>query len=397
MGEVIARKRGKKWEWRFEAAPVNGKRVQQSKSGFSTKKEALEAGHIAKCEYDNSGVCFKPSEMSFSDFLDKWITEYGKLELGEGTISGYNKLIRLYIKPALGKYKLNTLNYEIIQNFIKAKFNEGFSRNTLSIMKSVINGSLNYAVHPLKYLSINPASSVSLPSKNATPDIPTRTKQRDVVPEHILDLIFKRFPENSTAYIPLNFGYLCGMRHAEAFAVDIDNDVDFKNGVLHLTHQLQFINGHWTLKAPKYNSVRDIDLNTRMINILKNEKLKQDKNKLKYGQYYKTLRVNQKGQLNYTEGSPIQLATMRENGEFLSPRIMQHVSRVIHYEKGIEYTKYDFHSLRYTHTTFLLANGADVKYVQKRLGHKNMKVTLEIYYQLTDKIRKNNKKFIEML
>ena len=32
-----------------------------------------------------------------------------------------------------------------------------------------------------------------------------------------------------------------------------------------------------------------------------------------------------------------------------------------------------------------------------RLGHKSIKVTLEIYYKLTDEIRENNKKFINML
>ncbi len=397
MGEVTARKRGKKWEWRFETASINGKRNQASKGGFLTKKEALEAGHLAKAEYDKTGISFKPSEISFSDFLDKWITNYGELELDHSTIYNYKKLIELHIKPELGKYKLNTLVHETLQKFLQNKFNAGFSRNTLSVMKSIINNSLNYAVFPLKYLNFNPASSIKMPSKNIISDVPTRTKQRVVVPNDKLELIFNRFSKDTTAYIPLNFAYQCGMRHGEAFAVDIDNDIDFEKSVLHLKHQLQFINGFWTLKQPKYNSVRDIDLNSKMLNILKDEKQKQDINRKKYGKYYKQLKVNEKGQLNYSNGKNIRLATMRENGEFLSPRIMQHVGRVIHYEEGIKYKEYDFHSLRHTHTTFLLANGADIKYVQKRLGHKNIKVTLDIYYKLTDEIREKNKKFIEML
>ena len=134
-----------------------------------------------------------------------------------------------------------------------------------------------------------------------------------------------------------------------------------------------------------------------MLDLLKREKERQIANKEKYREYYKQLKINDKGQLNYENGTNIQLVTMRENGEFLSPRIIQHVGRVVHYEKGLEYKEFDFHSLRHTHTTMLLANGADIKYVQKRLGHKNIKVTLDIYYQLTDDIREKNKKFIEML
>lgn len=217
MGQVTARKRGKTWEYRFETASIGGKRTQSSKSGFLTKKEALEAGTLAKAEYDKSGISFKPSEMSYSDYLDKWIEEYGELELNNDTITSYKKLIRLHIKPKLGKYKINTLVHETLQKFLQDKFNEGFSRNTLSVIKSIINSSLNYAVFPLKYLNSNPASNIKMPSKNATPNVPTRTKQRVVVPEDKLELIFNRFPKDTTAHIPLSFGYYCGMRHRRSF------------------------------------------------------------------------------------------------------------------------------------------------------------------------------------
>lgn len=397
MGQVTARKRGKTWEYRFETASIGGKRHQTSKGGFSTKKEALEAGVLAKSEYDKTGIAFKPSEKSYSDYLDEWIESYGNLELSPNTISSYEKKIRLHIKPDLGKSKINALSHEQLQKFLQKKFDEGFSINSISIMKSIINNSLSYAVFPLKYLNINPAVSLKMPSKNAIPKNPTRTKTRYVIPKDKISLILKRFPEGTTAHIPICLGYYCGLRHGEAFAIDINNDIDFKKGILHLKHQLQFINNYWTLISPKYNSVRDIDLNQKMLDLLKREKEIQENNKMKYGEYYKQLKVNDKGQLNYENGKNIQLATMRENGEFLSPRIIQHVGRVVHYEKGLEYKEFDFHSLRHTHTTMLLACGADIKYVQKRLGHKNIKVTLDIYYQLTDDIREKNKKFIEML
>ena len=396
MGQVTARKRGKTWEYRFETASIAGKRNQSSKGGFLTKKEALEAGTLAKSEYDKTGMAFKPSEKSYSDYLDEWIENYGNLELAPNTITSYKKKIKLHIKPDLGKNKLNTLSHEQLQKFLQKKFDEGFSRNTISIMKSILNNSLSYAVFPLKYLNINPASSLKMPSKNAIPKTPTRSKIRYVIPKDKIDLILNRFPEGTTAHIPICFGYYCGLRHGEAFAIDINNDIDFEKGILHLKHQLQIINGFWTLINPKYDSIRDIDLNQKMLDLLKREKERQENNKAKYEEYYKQLKVNDKGQLNYEEGKNIQLATMRENGEFLSPRIIQHVGRVVHYEKGLEYKEFDFHSLRHTHTTMLLSNGADIKYVQKRLGHKNIKVTLDIYYKLTDDIREKNTKFIEM-
>lgn len=56
MSNVNIRKRGNKWQYQFEAATVNGKRKQISKSGFRTKKEALEAGTKALAEYNNCGL-----------------------------------------------------------------------------------------------------------------------------------------------------------------------------------------------------------------------------------------------------------------------------------------------------------------------------------------------------
>lgn len=53
--KVHARKRGKTCQYYFEVAPINGKRKQIVQSGFRTKNEALESGHLAKLYYDNTG------------------------------------------------------------------------------------------------------------------------------------------------------------------------------------------------------------------------------------------------------------------------------------------------------------------------------------------------------
>ncbi|MGQ9021383.1 tyrosine-type recombinase/integrase [Bacillus sp. 7788] len=46
-------------------------------------------------------------------------------------------------------------------------------------------------------------------------------------------------------------------------------------------------------------------------------------------------------------------------------------------ETGV--TKIRFHDLRHTYATILLLNGAPVKAVSERLGHSNIKVTLQTY------------------
>ena len=52
MATVHARKRGNKWEYRFEAASVAGQRKQICKSGYLSKKEAMYAYEFEGRRYD---------------------------------------------------------------------------------------------------------------------------------------------------------------------------------------------------------------------------------------------------------------------------------------------------------------------------------------------------------
>ena len=56
-----------------------------------------------------------------------------------------------------------------------------------------------------------------------------------------------------------------------------------------------------------------------------------------------------------------------------------------------------FHDLRHTHATMLAELGASPKYVQHRLGHKNIQVTMNIYQHLTDKMSEEGARLLETL
>ena len=62
---------------------------------------------------------------------------------------------------------------------------------------------------------------------------------------------------------------------------------------------------------------------------------------------------------------------------------------MIHHQ--LNFPDYDNHSWRHTHGTMLFENGADATYVQRRLGHKNLTTTMNIYVNhLTPKIKTRN-------
>lgn len=118
MAQVNTMKRGNYYQYRFEIAPQDGKRKFINKSGFKTKQEAYEAGMKAYNEYTNAGNVFKPSTVSFSDYLDYWMKMYCNINLRYATIITYENIIKNHIKPRLGFYRLSQITSATIQEFI---------------------------------------------------------------------------------------------------------------------------------------------------------------------------------------------------------------------------------------------------------------------------------------
>lgn len=200
------------WEYRFEAAQVDGKRKQLSKAGFSTKKEALAAGAKALAEYNNSGQFFSPFEISIADYLDYWMDNYCKMNLKYNTQLGYLNIIENHLKPAFGHYKLISLQAAAVQEYVNLLKLKGLSKSTVSGIVSVLSAALDYAIEPLHYIQYNPCSRIRYPKFESA-------KERSVLQAEEFKRILERFPEGNNFYIPLMIGYYTGLRISEAFGL----------------------------------------------------------------------------------------------------------------------------------------------------------------------------------
>lgn len=399
MSELSIRKRGKKWEYRFEAAKIEGKRKQITKGGFNTKKEAAEFGTKALSEYNNAGFCFVANEISFSDYLDLWIKDYCKINLQNTTVTNYEKKIKNHIKPELGKYKLQSITPAVLQSFINLKFNDGYSRNTLSVLKGILSGCMGYAVEPLAFIQSNPVSLVKLPSTRAKSDTPSKNKEKSIVTKEQWNQIIERFPDGHSCYIPLQLAYRCGLRLGEAFALTWD-DINFENNTIDINKQVQWEekNKIWEFHNPKYDSFRVIKGDSIIMGILMNEKRKQERGKDYYFDSYKLIYIPDQRTASYKKyknDNPVWMVTSRDDGTFIQPRVTQHLGRIIHYQLGLK--EFDYHSLRHTHATMLLEAGANPKDVQHRLGHKNIEMTLQIYSHVTLKMQNDTISILEKI
>ena len=111
-------------------------------------------------------------------------------------------------------------------------------------------------------------------------------------------------------------------------------------------------------------------------------------NQMKYGgQYMKTylLPDNSITQIRadvtvaYKEIMPL---CVKDNGILVTPDSFKYCARVIHYELGN--VLFHSHCLRHTHGTILAEGGVNPKTVMERLGHKDIKTTLQTYTFNTD-------------
>lgn len=390
--EGHVRRRGDKWYYSFEAASVDGKRKRIERVGGRTKKEAEAALRTAVQNYENTGLHFEPAEISVSDYMDYWFTNYVRLNCKYNTQEAYRNIIKKHIKPALGIYRLKSLTPAILQEFINEKFTAKYSKPHLTNIKHVLSTALQYAVHPCKFIIANPMTDVNFPKYKLDPSSP------NPFDNETFSKIIERFPVDSDFYILLMIGYYIGCRIGEATALTWD-DVDFKTGTIRIDKILHIRTGvGWCLASPKNeSSVRSVKIGKRLMFVLQQYKKHQTANRLRYGQQYiqqyervemingeRILRIHSKPLSAEVspDMQPINFICTRENGKVVTSGSFKYCTEVLR-KMGIEF---NFHSLRHLHATILIEHDAPIKAVQARLGHARIETTLNTYTHATDKM-----------
>lgn len=253
-------------EYRFFGAIINGVPQRFEKCGYRTKEDAVKAGTQAFNEYMNGDSVFIASNMSYSDCLSSWMENYVSIRCNLTTHEGYETRIKLYIEPALGKYRLTALKRDSIQSFINSMYFKRFSRNTLTSLLGIITSSLRYAKRQ-GWLQYSPADDIDLPGTRECGDL--RHKTRDVIPRDVISRILDRFPEGHPVHLPIMLAYHCGLRLGEVFGLTW-SDVDLNEGMIMVLRQAQRYDRAkcWKLVLPKYNSIRRVRMDTVMLGLV---------------------------------------------------------------------------------------------------------------------------------
>ena len=151
--------------------------------------------------------------------------------------------------------------------------------------------------------------------------------------------------------------YWCGLRLGEMLALTL-NDIDLENEIISVTKTYNHLNGEDIISTPKTpSSVRKVSMPAFLCDELKEY----------IGLQYEPTREQRIFQISKSK--------LANNFHLLSD------------EAGLK--RITIHGLRHSHVSLLISKKYDIFEVSKRIGHKSVKTTQDIYGHLFDDVQKS--------
>ncbi|WP_455714637.1 tyrosine-type recombinase/integrase [Anaerosporobacter sp.] len=384
-------KRGNKWYYRY---CINGKNVY--KPGTEDKKETQQIMQAEIAQANADGEIFTPSSITLEQLLNIWFDECVKDILRHGTRSDYLNAINNHIVPALGKKKIKDITIDDLQQYVDSK-QKDYAASTLKAHFVVLNGSFKYAVYPKNYIKSNPMLYVTKKKINKNVDtfldIVEDTNIKIITTEQYHKII--ELNMNTMYYLPILISYHTGLRAGEVCGLQWC-DIDFNDMSIRVNKSM-FYNTElkqWELGRTKGGKPRTVNFGNTLMLALKAERKKQLQLKLILGQEYKSTCYTieeddgQKHIVVHNEkvdnSEDIEFICRKDDGEILTNQTLKYLAKKVKNKLDIDF---NFHMLRHTHATILIENGAIMKDVQERLGHTDIRITMNTYSHVTKKMK----------
>lgn len=251
--------------------------------------------------------------------------------------------LRVHVMPRWGSCQLGAIKASAVQSWVSDLSQRRSATVTLRAY-GCLKGICEMAIMD-NLIKVNPCSNIQLPKK--------RRKQRTyLTPKQVVALA-----NASGRYktLILVFGF-CGLRWGEACALRVE-DIDVINNRINIHRNYVRFGKTHAEGAPKTWENRSVPVPSYVMNDLKKEIQSKSPNRLVFEEW---------------EGEHLHEQNRTGNGWY---------SRAI---AAACVPSLTIHDLRHTAASIAISSGANVKVVQKMLGHKNAAMTLDTYADLFD-------------
>jgi integrase len=233
------RKRGSSWTVVYdEGRSDDGKRIQRSKGGFATRREA-SAFLTDQLKRLGDGSYAQPSKLTLGEFLGEWQAAVA------GTLrplsrAQYEQVIRLRVVPSLGRVRLQSLSGGHLNGLYAELEQAGLSVSTRRLTHAVLHRALRDAVRWGKLVR-NPADLADPPAPGRTRVTAWTAGELRRFLEHV---------EEDRLYALWRLAATTGMRRGELGGLTW-RCLDLEGGRLSVEQQLVPTRGGVTFGEPK--------------------------------------------------------------------------------------------------------------------------------------------------
>ena len=341
--------------------PVTGKKKYTTKRGFKSPKEARKAYNRLMVQVEENDVVTN-SQRPFSELVDEWFEQY-KNTVRESTYVAQKLAYKKHIFPLFGNLKISRISIPYCQKQVNHWYSyyKKYS-NLIGLTSSIFKYALS-----LRLIRSNPMDAVIRPKRKKRID-----EERYSAPyyekEELLEFleIAKNYPD--PIYPIFRILAFTGLRKGELLALRW-KDIDFEKSTLSVKQTLATCD-KWEIKfqVPKTEkSLRTISIDSETLQVIKQWQLKQKEYFLKMG-----IKPAKNGE---------QLLFVSEENKPLYLDYVNHNLKIIIKENNLK--RITPHGFRHTHCSLLFESGASLKEVQVRLGHTDIKTTMDIYTHVT--------------
>ena len=384
MAKGSVRKKGKKWYYRFYVEDASGNLVQKECVGTESKSETEKLLRQAMDDYEKKKFVAKAENLTVGQLLDVWAEEELKTgTLSNGTVENYLGTIRNIKKHPLAERKLKNVTSEHLQSFFDllsfggvhpdGKERKGYSKDYIHSFSAVMQQSFRFAVFPKQYITFNPMQYIKLRYQTDEVDLfSDEDMDGNVQPisrEDYESLLAYLQKKNPAAILPIQIAYYAGLRIGEACGLAWQ-DVNLEEQCLTIRRSIRYDGSKrkYIIGPTKRKKVRVVDFGDTLVEIFRNARKEQLKNRMQYGELYHTnyyKEVKEKNRVYYeyycldrteevpTDYKEISFVCLRPDGCLELPTTLGTVCRKV--AKTLEgFEGFHFHQLRHPyvkHTT----------------------------------------------
>ena len=355
-----------------EGFDLDGKPMIHRKTVHGTKKDAEVELAKFVTEVQN-GLVIDGKSLKFSEFTEIWKRDYGSKELAPSTYKRYCRMLETRLLPYFGHFYINKIKptdimkfYDLLEKdtqLVRKKGNNGsktkkpLSGKTILEHHRLLRAMLHKAVY-WQLIVANPAERVQPPKARK----PKRKSYDDEQTKILLENLELLSSEDTKYKVAIILTVFTGVRLGELMGLEWQ-DVDFKNGIISINRSSQYLAdmGVFT-KVPKTeSSIREIAIPEFIISLLEEYKLWYEEQKSIYGELW----TDSDRLFVQADGKPMHPST-------ISKWFVKYVGQI-----GLPVI--NFHGLRHTNASLLVAQNIDIAVISARLGHAQISTTLDFY------------------